>query len=234
MIPNEALSSSGVFSEFLFPRDEVTRSLESRDLGGIALSDPSQGLRVKAWTARYNGNDITVEAEDVAPVAVISPGGDVTEISLTFDQNMQPSIAYFQDDVAYHYWFDTLINDYRTTEYPNALYPRITLDDKRALSTGDSDIILTYVRDGALYYRQQRDRFGDERLLSESVAGVLRRFGMNQGNRLQWEFLASPRDFTIYVRPDPVLRIKPEPSFYVEPEPVIILPVTRRDPCGDC
>ena len=238
MIPNQQLSSVGAFSEFLFPRDEITTRFVSKELGGVALFDPSQGLRVKAWTARYNGSAITVEADDVPPVTVITPGEGVQEISLAFDQNMQPSIAYTQIEedelIAKHYWFDALIQGYRTTNYPGALSPRITLDDKRPMSVATNDIILTYVRDNNLYFRAQRDRYTIEYLLREGVVGLLRRFGMNTGLRLQWEFLASPRDYTIRIPKDPEITVCATPVLDIEPNPVIYFPVTRRNPCGEC
>jgi hypothetical protein len=65
------------------------------------------------------------------------------------------------------------------------------MDDNRPLplTLGISDVILTYIRDGALYVRVQRERFLTERLIAADIQGSTRiwHFGMNNKLRLQWE-----------------------------------------------
>ena len=237
MIPNQQLSTIAAVSDLLPPDDEELDRLESKELGGVAVSDPSQGLQVKVWTARYNGTAITVEAEDVSPVAVITEP-DVQEIGLAFDQNMNYAIAWTQiindELVGRLYWFDTTINAYRITDYPGTRDLRIGLDDKRPLSVAQSDVILTYIRAGNLYFRAQRDRYTIEYLLREGVTGRLKRFGMSTGLRLQWEFTPDPRDYTIKVLADPEIAVEANPVLDVAGTPVIYLPVERRNPCGEC
>jgi hypothetical protein len=93
-------------------------------------------------------------------VAFSAPG--ITEFSFSFDQNMRLAIAFVQDGVAKLRWFDSVPGQTVITEYPSAITPRVVLDDKRFTQTSASDIIFAYMRNGDLYYRQQRDRFQTE------------------------------------------------------------------------
>jgi hypothetical protein len=69
----------------------------------------------------------------------------------------------------------------------DVITPKCSLDDKRQLQVSRSDIILAYIREGALYARQQRDRFDTEYLLKSDVGGYLRRIGMNVQQRFQFD-----------------------------------------------
>ncbi len=170
MIPEERLSTELVYAPFIVPDPEPS-ALVSRELGGIALSDPSQGLEIKVWTATVvpgNPDQIQVGADDVAPVTITS-AFNVTNISLAFDQNMRPTIAYVAAGQAYLYWYDSFIEDYATTVLPDISTPCVTLDDHRPSQLANSDIILAYVRDGNLYFKAQRDRYTVEYLLYPDI-----------------------------------------------------------------
>ena len=89
-------------------------------------------------------------------------------------------------------WYDPTVEAY--VDVPLAAgttTPFLTMDDTRAPSvqSGISDVILTYIRDGALYVRVQRERFLTERLIAADIQGSKRiwHFGMNNKLRLQWE-----------------------------------------------
>lgn len=135
-------------------------------MGGVALNDPSQGLMVKPWRAFADGaGNVFVESEDDPPVFQFAAPG-ITTISLTFDHNMEPFVAFTQPDGTKFYWFDTFDSMHKITALPlGSSWPRASLDDKRQISSATSDIILAYIRDGNLYFRQQRDRYLIEYLL---------------------------------------------------------------------
>jgi hypothetical protein len=234
-----SLSSINSPSDFLPPKDEITNRLVAKEIGGVAISDPSQGFAVKIWTARWTGGQVTIEADDVPTINWIA-AEDVSDISLTFDQNMRPVVAWTNTapvagfTSGFMRWFDSVTNSYITTEYPGARDMRVSLDDKRPMGISESDIILTYIRNNNLYCRIQRDRYGVEYLLRERVSGRIRRFGMNDGLRMQWEIMPVPRDYTVKVPADPSIEIGADDRFTIEPEPIYTLPVTRRDPCGEC
>lgn len=198
MMPNNVLSSRTIEAPFLAPRDLRTRRDTDYEQGGIAIQDASQGMQVQTWRGRIVGNDIVLDAPSVAETTVLTIADGIQDFAFTFDQNMNLFITYLtQENVgAYFYWFDSLISGYRTTlldEVTNA--PRCSLDDKRALETTSSDIILAYIRDDSLMMRVQRDRYNIEyNLLADFGDSRLVQIGMNTKNRFQFQ-VGSNEDF---------------------------------------
>lgn len=166
MMPDNELSSTPITTPLMFPKNLPTVGLEAFELGGVALNDPSQGLMVKSWRAFANDDgDVYVESDDDPPVFQFS-APNISTISLTFDHNMEPFVAFTQPSGAKFYWFDTFDGQHKITDLPTgSTWPRASLDDKRRIAAATSDIILAYIRDGNLYFRQQRDRYLVEYLL---------------------------------------------------------------------
>jgi hypothetical protein len=183
------------------------------EMGGVGLSDPSQGLEVKLWTARISKHDdgsgdcdIIVSAPGVADTILIS-GNAITEVSLAFDQNMKPAIAYVEAGVSKLWWYDATIQATSILTIDGTT-PRITLDDHRIDQVSVSDIILAYISAGNLCYRQQRDRFQTERVLKTVGAGAqLVSVTMNNVWRLQFHVhnMTVPADDQTQVFEDPFL-----------------------------
>jgi len=192
MLPDAVRSTSVVAAAFLPPRNVVRVKLVDFDLGGVAIQDPTQGLQVKVWRAEVIGDDVVLSAEGVTPTTIFTQAG-ITEIALTFDQNMQPFIAYVLNDTDAHFrWFDGTLSQFVVSDLPAGSHsPRCALDDKRDAAgtlAGASDIILTYLREGTLYARVQRDRYSDEYELATGYEDyVLGQFGMNRVLRMQWQ-----------------------------------------------
>jgi hypothetical protein len=198
MLPDQVLSTRAVPASFLAPRNRKKEPLEDWERGGVAIQDPTQGLQVYHWRGRYIDGAIVLDVPGVVePVSVLEIA-DVTEFQFTFDQNMQPAIAYVvNDQTAHWYWFDTTVPGFVTDQLPEgSITPRCTLDDKRDAAgtrAAVSDIILTYLRDGVLYFRAQRERYEDEHELETDLEGYeLGQFGMNRGLRLQWQLVRRP------------------------------------------
>lgn len=193
MLPEDTLSTEPVNSAFegasALP---ITQWVDYED-GGIAIQDGTLGLLYQVWRAEIKRNkttgldEIWIGAEKVDPF-LHRTAADITEVSLSFDRNMNLALAYVESDVAYLYWFDTTIPGYRTTTLgADVKTPRVTHDDKRELQSQNSDVILAYLKNGNLYYRQQRDRYETERLLQASVNSPgLVKIGMNKQLRLQF------------------------------------------------
>lgn len=192
MLPQKVLSTQADTAAFLPPRNRNKELLVDYERGGRAIQDASDGLDVYDWRGRYVGTDFILDVPPgiVAPTTLFSVA-DVTEFQFTFDQNMQPFVTYRLDNgEAYYRWFDSTIPDFRTDQLPaGARSPRCALDDKRALAgtqAGASDIILAYIRDDALKFRAQADRYDTEYALA---AGDLADYGLGQiGMNRVWRF----------------------------------------------
>jgi hypothetical protein len=181
MMPDNELSSRAVVDDLLAPDISGRPTLlTDYERGGIALQDPSQGLNVREWTAQVVLDDVRVypsESPGSYTTVITVPG--ITEISLSFDQNMNPTLAYMVGSQAFLYWYDSVPEMMVTTELDAGVYsPFLAMDDKRdnANRSGTNDILLFYLLNGGLYFRQQRDRFTIEYPLAEGINPAMRIF----------------------------------------------------------
>lgn len=207
MIPGNALSTAPIPGEFLSPDSampQMTRppwdtSTSGRclmsdprdwELGGIAIEDPSRGLEYQSWQFFHDTDAIYTGPDPDGPWTFLFTAGDVTELSGAFDIEMRPAVAYVVVGDTKLWWYDPVLEAYDILSLA-AYSPRLTLDDKRSTQAELADLLLFYLRDGNLYYRQQRERFVTERLLCACPIGTHRlgRVGMADSNRVQVEFL---------------------------------------------
>lgn len=193
-LPDNRLSSEPLPGYFLGARAQVFPDYIDYMDGGVGIQDPSLGLNYQTWTAEIVEDiveDRIVLSAPTYPATTVYTGDDITEVSLAFDQNMNPVIAFVEAGVSKLYWYDTLAGEQVVTEIPgNVTHPRVALDDTRQFNIVNSDIILAYIKDGALCYRQQRDRFEVERQLSSGPWIALVRIGMGSTLRFQFQVVA--------------------------------------------
>lgn len=136
--------------------------------------------------------DVVVSAPGgVAPgeasrVLFSEPG--ITELSLSFDQNMNPFVAYVKDGVAMKYWYDSVAGSMQHKALPaGSRSPKCTIDDKRGFNVGNSDNLLAYIRNGWLVVTYQRDRYEVEHQLAQVGNNAeLVSVGMTAANRVQF------------------------------------------------
>lgn len=192
-LPNNALMLTAPTGVLLSP-DALGRlsRVEDYEQGGVGLSDPSQGLRVQDWRLRLVGNEVRVSAPPYASETVLFTAAGITELSLAFDANMRPAVAYLQSGVAKLWWYDATGGGLTTTVLAaDVRSPFLSFDDKRSPATtlNLNDILLFYVRSNRLCYRQQRERFQTERTLAwfEGSSVTIKKAGMNNGLRMQIE-----------------------------------------------
>lgn len=179
MLPSIILTNT--LTAFLNPRDKHYPLTISYESGGIDLYDASQGF-IYVWKAWTDGSHIYCSNENKQ--YTLLSDSNITQIDITFDQNMYPCVAYVADGVSKLYWFDTQVNKHITTEYPTINYPRVSLDDKRKFNIGNSDIILAYQREDKLCCRIQRERYGIEHILAtDSKKRILWHIGMGKSLR---------------------------------------------------
>jgi hypothetical protein len=192
MLPDNVLSSRPVRGILTGARAmAVTKFIDYED-GGIALNDSSMGSQYQMWRARLIRNQVLLSAANTTEFVLYEASG-ITEISFTFDQNMRPVLAFVQAGLPKIRWYDPVSSGQVVTDLPAAaITPRVVLDDKRALQSSISDVILAYVRNGGLYYRQQRDRYQVERLLASGITSGILRLGFSDQLRLQFMMEVPP------------------------------------------
>lgn len=199
-IPQHSLSSENVSGVYLYPDIFERSNLTDYESGAGVLNDPDLGMFYQTWTVTYSSPDVIVTPENAGPTVLFSLA-NITELSIAFDQNMNPFIAYVVNGEAWFWWYDTSQALTVHTQLPiGVLNPRCTLDDKRDLQKASSDIILAYTMDANFYTREQRDRFGVvdnktttpdafEYLMGTTPIGkTLDNIGMGNGFRLLFKF----------------------------------------------
>jgi hypothetical protein len=186
-MPNNSLSQVVVrYTWKGAPQNDPT-DLVDYEIGGVALNNTTQGLNYQLWTFEAINDTIYVSALNTSGrIQLLQVGGVIQEITGTFDQNMNPFLAYSYADQWHYWWFDPIVGHMVISDLPTAVTScKVCLDDRRSWEVINSDILLFYTRNGNLYHRRQRDRYTAELLLRESVGGNLVRVDMNGINRLQ-------------------------------------------------
>lgn len=200
MIPGNKLSNpSPIYSIYMPPDgDPGITALIDYELGGIDLYDGSQGLQVQVWTLTLKvigtNTDYYISSPNTASTYLFSRSYG-TWGRLAFDQNMFPIISYVDINGAGYYWYDPIAHAYAFVTMDSTVsFPCVTMDDKRYASTrlGTNDVILAYMNNNNLCYRQQRDRYGTEYVLLSNVGTIIPnpsvwKVGMNDGYRLQFQ-----------------------------------------------
>lgn len=174
----------------LSPRSRAYPLTESWELGGVGLSDTSQGLASHTWRAWTDSKAIYIQRTDLPKdtVKTLLAAPEITEVDLTFDQNMRPVLAYVSSGTAKLYWYDTVSQSQVITDFPNAKNPRVSLDDKRAFNTANSDVIFAYINNDQLCCRYQRERYGTEHVLHQLPPTTqLVKIGMGTANRFLFD-----------------------------------------------
>jgi hypothetical protein len=193
MIPGNVLSSVRIIAPIIGARRKTVHDLIDYEDGGIGLNDSSEGLLYQEWTTVTDGTTIKTSSPNTASTLLYT-GTTITDVSCTFDQNMNPVYAFTEEGQAKLRWYDSTIADYAVTNLGGA-YPKVFLDDKRPEFSASSDVIVAYVSSGTLYFRMQRDRYGVEYTLATGIGcyGRMKNLGMGRNNRLQ--FILSVDDY---------------------------------------
>lgn len=186
-MPNNSLSQVVVYYMWKEISQPDPTGLIDYEIGGVALNNTTKGLEYQLWTFEAIDDTIYVSAPNTSGrIQLLQVAGTVQELAGTFDQNMNPFLAYSYANQWHYWWFDPIVGHMVISDLPTAVTScRVCLDDRRAWEIVNSDILLLYTRNGSLYHRRQRDRYTTELLLRESVGGTLVRVDMNGINRLQ-------------------------------------------------
>lgn len=198
MIPNNQLVQPAIISSFLPPDNIETGPLEDYELGGVGLSDPSQGLQYQVWHMLVTGTGVSTAVYVSAPntpSTLLFSSPNITWARLAFDQNMRPVISFVDQSGPRFWWWDPTIPGQTFTSLPStAGVPACTMDDKRPLETrlGFNDVIISYVNNGNLVFRQERDRYNTEYVLFTNIVSIIsnafvNKIGMGIGLRLMFD-----------------------------------------------
>lgn len=188
-LPQSQLSATPYPAPFLSPDNHSrTSPLYDMERGGVALNDPSEGINGYDWKVWAEINVIKIaRAPYDNPTTVITTAAAIYWISLAFDQNMRPTIAYMESNKCMLYWYDTVTASPKFSAFADCTSPMLCMDDKRDGADSYNDVLFFYLRAGRLWYRMQRDRYNVEYDLGEvpTWANRIDQVGMSTNGRLQ-------------------------------------------------
>lgn len=189
-IPENSLYPYVVYSPFTPDKNSRVSRTKDYEYGGIHYRDSSLGLMSHIWIAELVEDDIVVYNKDTDESFIAYSGKDIEEFSFAMDTANNPIIAARQNGILHVRWFDFDTQVYIVTSFTGIRNACICLDDKLNYVTGTSSIILAYIRNDNLYFRDQRDAFSIEYLLKELSSNIkLLKIGMNEGRRLQFQLV---------------------------------------------
>ena len=139
----------------------VPYAVKSVTIGPVGINDPSKELNNKFWAAYVDAGDLYLsDTVNLTNTLILSEPDGIAKVALAFDQNANDTYAYITDTgVLKLRFFDSLIPGDSLVDLGPAQSVTLTMDMKYYPSSDQSDILLYYIRDGAIYCRVQRDRF---------------------------------------------------------------------------
>ena len=193
-LPQHALSDPPMPAAFLTPDDTDSDLTQSFEYGGTALNDGTQGRMVQVWRAWIDDSGTSIKTSPISgtPVTTLLSGAtNLTSVSIAFDTNMAPTLAYIENGVLKLRWFNTATELFQVDAFPGATSGKVAADDKRRSQDGASDVVFGYTLGGMLITREQRDRYEIPYEMAASGSMVLRRMGMHERLRFQFELAPS-------------------------------------------
>ena len=123
--------------------------------------------------------------------ALVRTGDFITDVSLAFDSQMRPAVAFVDSGVSYLQWFNPDIGGVETINLGGAstvaINPKITFDYKLTTLYPQAGLILAYINGGQLHVREEQTQFREARLLDPGPFIALNRIGLGVGYRMQFQ-----------------------------------------------
>lgn len=183
MIPSH--STSPIRAEWTEPVARRTRPLEAFALGGPDLAVAEDGDFKTPWTFEYRDGGVYCHS-DTVPATLLFTREGVTQISACFDQSLNPIVG-FEDATGAYFWLVDLITGQRVfRKIDSGVSPFCQLDDKRAVTRPDSDVILSFFRGTQVIALAQRERYEVEHVMLSNTSGRITALAPTTGYRLQW------------------------------------------------
>lgn len=191
MFANDKISPDSVKSAFL-PWFEGERDFKA-DIcrGGLGFNDASAGLDIQLWRGELELDGRVMfadEASNFTNKRHVLTVLNANELTVSFDNNMQPVASFIKDNAAKLYWYDGTISAFRVESLPNARSPMVRMDDVRDGQSTNRDLIWSYIRANYVWFRKSRDRFLVEYPLFPCHKWqFIYQCGMNVTNCYQWQ-----------------------------------------------
>ncbi|MCU7962423.1 hypothetical protein L5M28_07500 [Shewanella sp. SW32] len=136
------------------------------ELGPEQLNTSGGNIKAAWWLFEFNGSEVTASkynGNDFELGSVVFSVTNIKRLSATFDQLGRPMVFYETNSNELKlFWFDPVLVQNIITEFGVGNYPFATFDIRWDTSNPRSDVMLFYMRSGAIYYRMQRDRYSIE------------------------------------------------------------------------
>lgn len=114
------------------------------------------------WLFEYIGTDVHIakyENGEFVSRGVLFNTPTMDVMSASFDQLGRPIVFFDSGPQLLLWWFDPIVEDTVISQFADGLSPYATFDMRYDAPNANSDVLVFYIRDGAIYYRQQRDRY---------------------------------------------------------------------------
>ena len=171
---------------FLPPNELPYDPLSQIIWGGIAINNASAGRQYQYWETFYDSPNIKVKPVTGSVEFTHSAPNAIT-VSGAFDQNMAAVVAWQTATTSNIYFFGN--SGYTTLTISDTTSCRIAIDDSRDYYSAASDIFFDYTKNDNLYYRIQRENYANEYLIGLANGKLLKRMGLTDKNRVQFELL---------------------------------------------
>lgn len=194
--------------------DIVPLSVVAVSLGPEELSLAYLGLNKRYWLATFEGGlvDLRFSEGDKwshLSTPLFTTQHDIKEMSMTFDQAGNPTLAYQARGGDLYLWFyNSEIGGYDTLSVGMGRSPKIAFDYLSTPSNPSSDVVLFYVNaNNEAATRLQRERFSVEHLVGVSYGDLkLISAGKNQSSKYQVVYQYQDKGYT---PPPPVPPVPP-------------------------
>lgn len=169
-------------------------SVFAESLGGSTLNTSTSDLTERWWVTYQVGQNVVVAGQMGAvysnELVIFQEPEQIIDISLAFDQLNRPVIAYkLLDSQVKLYWYDSVLGDQTVSDITVGSDPFVLFDYPKRPFEQFADVLLFYVKNNRVYWREQRDRYQTEREVANVSTNKLVDVYVTTDGRVQLMFL---------------------------------------------
>jgi len=159
-------------------------------IGPVDIQDTSEGLTNRFWAAYFDPTPkdlVLLDIDNNITEIILNEPDEIVNVALAFDQNANDNFAWITGTGELKIrWFDASLPGDSILSIGQAQSVTFTMDTNYYPSSIDSDILLFYIRDGAIYFRIQREKYDIEHVTPvTSGASTLFDSGTREDYRFQ-------------------------------------------------